>query len=48
MRFCAGMLVFIDTSYFFTRLVVSEWRERANRAARPGLRAVTSSLVIKR
>ena len=47
MRFCTGMLIFIDTSYFFARLVASDqWHQRAKRAAKPGLRAVTSSLVI--
>ena len=41
------MLTFIDTSYFFARLVASDqWHERAKRAAKPGLRSVTSSLVI--
>ena len=41
------MRVFIDTSYFFARLVErDQWHEKAKQAVKPGLSAVTSSLVI--
>ena len=41
------MRVFIDTGYFFARLVArDQWHERAKKAVPPDLEAVTSSLVI--
>ena len=41
------MTVFIDTGYFIALLMPrDQWHERAIKAARPGMRFVTSALVI--
>lgn len=41
------MTVFVDTSYFVARAMArDQWHKRAVAAAKPGLRYVTSSLVV--
>jgi uncharacterized protein len=41
------MTVFLDSSYFVARIIpADQWADAARTPARPGLRAVTSSLVI--
>ncbi len=47
MKSSIAMQVFIDTSYFFARLVArDQWHERARKAATGHLTPITSALVI--